>query len=73
MHENIPYLPGLSPVVGMKLHARFDGIRLSSDGGILLLREIENGLGLAERLSLCMKEAHDPLSRTHPQMPGLNT
>ena len=50
MNETIPYLPGLSPVAGKELHARFDGGRLSSDGGVLLLREIENGLGLADVL-----------------------
>ena len=65
MNEIIPYLPGLSPIAGKELHARFDGGRLSSDGGVLLLREIENGLGLAERLSSCMKDARDPLSLRH--------
>ena len=41
MNETIPYLPGLSPVAGKELCARFDGGRLSSDGGVLLLRGIE--------------------------------
>jgi len=67
MNETTPYLPGLSPVAGKELHARFDGGRLSSDGGVLLLREIENGLGLAERLSSCMKDDRDPVSTTHTQ------
>ena len=67
MNEITPYLPGLSPVAGKELHARFDGGRLSSDGGVLLLREIENGLGLAERLSSCLKDARDPLSTMHTQ------
>ena len=39
MTENSPFLPGLSPVAGKELCARFDGGRLSSDGGVLLLRE----------------------------------
>ncbi len=65
MNETIPYLPGLSPVAGKDLHARFDGGRLSSDGGVLLLREIENGLGLADLLSSCMKDERDPSSTTH--------
>ena len=43
MNETIAYLPGLSPVDGKELCARFDGGRLSSDGGVLLLREIEDG------------------------------
>ncbi len=41
MNETIPYLPGLSPVENKELCARFDGGRLSSDGGVLLLRGIE--------------------------------
>ena len=50
MNETIPYLPGLSPVENKELYARFDGGRLSSDGGVLLLRGIEKRLGLAARL-----------------------
>ena len=34
-------LPGLSPIAGKQIVARFDGGRLSSDGGLLVLREIE--------------------------------
>ena len=34
-------LPGLSPVAGKDVVVKFDGGRLSSDGGILTLREIE--------------------------------
>ena len=34
-------LPGLSPIEGKEIVARFDGGRLSADGGLLLLREIE--------------------------------
>ena len=67
MNETIPYLPGLLPVSGKELHARFDGGRLSSDGGVLLLREIESGLGLAEVLSSCMKDDRYPSSTTHTQ------
>ena len=51
MNETIPYLPGLSPAAGKELHARFNDGRLSSDGGVLLLQEIENGLGLVGRLT----------------------
>ena len=36
-----PVLPGLSPLQGKAVVARFDGGRLSSEGGLLLLREIE--------------------------------
>jgi len=48
MKKTIPYLSGLSPVTGQKLHSRFDGRWLSWDGRILLLREVENSLGLSK-------------------------
>jgi hypothetical protein len=67
MKETSPYLPGLSPVAGKELHARFDGGRLSSDGGVLLLREIEDTLGLARVLSSCLQDNRDPSSTTHSQ------
>jgi len=54
MNESIPFLPGLSPVAGKELCARFDGGRLSSDGGVLLLRGIELGLGLADVPASCL-------------------
>ena len=41
MNQTIAYLPGLSPVENKELCARFDGGRLSSDGGVPLLRGIE--------------------------------
>ncbi len=65
MNETIAYLPGLSPVENKELCARFDGGRLSSDGGVLLLRGIEKRLGLAARLACCLTDARDPASTTH--------
>ncbi len=65
MNETIAYLPGLSPVENKELCARFDGGRLSSDGGVLVLREIEKRLGLAARLAGCLADARDPASTTH--------
>ena len=40
-------LSGLSPVAGKKV-VNFDGGLLSSDGGILVLREVEQRLRVAE-------------------------
>ena len=40
MVDITPFLPGLSPVRGKAGVARFDGGRLSSEGGLLVLREI---------------------------------
>ena len=65
MTESIPFLPGLSPVAGKEICARFDGGRLSSDGGVLLLRRIESGLGLADMLASCLPDERDPSSTTH--------
>ncbi len=64
MNETIPYLPGLSPVAGKELCARFDGGRLSSDGGVLLLREIERRLGIAELLAC--RVATNAIPRARP-------
>ena len=65
MTDSIPFLPGLSPVAGKELCARFDGGRLSSDGGVLLLRGIEHGLGLADVLASCMADERDPSNTRH--------
>src|SRR5512147_1320796 len=59
-------LPGLSPIAGKEVVARFDGGRLSSDGGLLLLREIERRLAVAERLAACIEDRRDPGSTLHP-------
>jgi len=53
-------LPGLSPVCGKPIVARFDGGRLSSDGGILLLAEVERRLGIADRLARCVEDPRAP-------------
>jgi hypothetical protein len=49
MVETTPFLPGLSPVQGKAVVARFDGGRLSSAGGLLALREIEHRIGSCPR------------------------
>ena len=58
--EATPPLPGLSPVGGKPIVARFDGGQLSSDGGLLALREVERRLGLAERLAACIDDPRAP-------------
>jgi|TARA_B100000315_G_scaffold179209_1_gene167900 hypothetical protein len=65
MTETIPYLPGLSPVEGKELCARFDGGRLSSDGGVLLLPRIERRLRIADHLVACMTDRRALASTTH--------
>ena len=55
-------LPGLSPVSGKRLDVRFDGGMLSSEGGVLLLREVEQRVRVADQLAACIK---DPRSHDH--------
>ena len=65
MDDPILPLPGLSPVSGKRLDVRFDGGMLSSDGGILLLREVEQRLRVADRLAACIKDPRSPEHITH--------
>jgi Transposase DDE domain group 1 len=58
-------LPGRSPVTGKEVVARFDGGSLSSDGGVLILREIERRLRVAERLAACIADPRDPARTVH--------
>lgn len=60
MSETTPILPGLSPVEGLEIHARFDGGAMSSNGGALLLREVERRIGLADVLASCLTDRRDP-------------
>ena len=65
MVDAMPLLPGLSPVRGKAVVARFDGGRLSSEGGLLALREIERRLGMADRLATCLNDPRAPEKVQH--------
>ena len=58
-------LPGLSPVSSKTVVAKFDGGLLPSDGGILVLREAEQRLRVAERLAACIADPRSPDQITH--------
>jgi hypothetical protein len=60
MAENAPFLRGLSPVSGKPVHLAFDGGRLTSDAGVVLLAEIERKLRIAERLAGCIADPRAP-------------
>jgi hypothetical protein len=60
MDDRSEFLPGLSPVGGKPVQAAFDGGRLTSDAGILLLAGIEHRLGIAERLAGCLTDPRSP-------------
>ena len=48
-----------------KVTAAFDGGRITSDGGVMLLAAVEKELGLAERLAPLITDPRNPLSVTH--------
>jgi len=60
MDEGTEILPGLPSVMGKPVHVAFDGGRMTSDAGILLLAAIEQRLGIAERLTDCIEDPRAP-------------
>ncbi len=65
MDEIMGILPGLPAVAGKPVHVGFDGGRLTSDAGILLLAAIEQRLKIAERLAACIEDPRDPQRVRH--------
>jgi Transposase DDE domain group 1 len=65
MTDATPFLPGLSPVAGKPLTASFDAGNLSSNGGLIVLREIALKLGLADVLTRPLPDGRNPLLVTH--------
>ncbi len=65
MTQNMPFLPGLSPLQGKALTATFDGGRMSSDGGVVVLREIALRLGLGDVITGPLRDNRDPMRVTH--------
>ncbi len=65
MNDPMLPLPGLSPVSGKMIVAKFDGGLLSSDGGILVLREVEQRLRVADRMAACIEDPRVPDQITH--------
>ena len=63
-HDNL--LPFSFPAVSRKqVTAAFDGGRLTSDGGVMLLAMAERRLGVADRLARCFPDRRDPTRITH--------
>jgi DDE family transposase len=59
-------LPFYFPAVGRKkLTAAFDGGRITSDGGVMLLGAVERQLGIADRLARLIPDPRNPLFVTH--------
>ena len=75
MVDLTPSLAGLSPVADKELVARFDGGRLSSGGGLLVLREIERRLKVADCLAAyalrsARSRQHRASGRRHHPLPN---
>jgi Transposase DDE domain group 1 len=49
-----------------KIQADFSGGDVSSDGGLLLLRQVDRWLGLTKRLGELLPDRRDPDRITHP-------
>jgi len=66
MTDPILPLAGLSPADGKAVVAKFDGGLLSSDGGVLALREAEQRLGRWRTISLELRIAVGTLIAERP-------
>ena len=55
----------LPAVCRKKVSLAFDGGLLSSNGGVLVLRDVERHLGLAARLARCLTDRRDPARTDH--------
>ena len=58
---------GFAGVGRRKIVADFDGGRLTTDAGILLLREVDRRIGLVDAISDCLPDPRDPRYTTHEQ------
>ena len=57
--ETTPINLDLFPVSGKPVELSFTGDQISSDGGLLLLREVEKQLGLIDRICTCITDNRD--------------
>lgn len=65
MTEIAPVFPSFPAISGKKVTAAFDGGRITSDGGVLLLAQAERRLGICRRLAALMPDERDPARVRH--------
>src|SRR6266550_2206750 len=65
MEEDIPLPFDLPAVARKKVSAAFDGGRISSDGGVMLLAQADRRLGITERFAQAIPDGRDPDRVTH--------
>lgn len=68
MTERPPKKPGLKRVAGRCVEVDFNGGTLTSDGGLLLLRESERQLGLLERAAKIIPDPRNQMTVLHSQL-----
>src|SRR5450432_4187787 len=66
MQQDILLPFDLPAVARKKVCIAFDGGMLSSNSGVLLLRGVEQRLGIAARLTACLADRRDPGRIDHP-------
>ena len=66
MDEDIPLSFDLPAVARKKVSAAFDGGRITSDGGAMLLAQAEWRLDIAKRLAAVIPDDRDASRRVHP-------
>src|SRR5215470_10326618 len=63
---NDRFLPFAFPAVASKkITAAFDGGRITSDGGVMVLAQAERRLAIAEKLAAVIADPRDPLRLVH--------
>jgi hypothetical protein len=62
-----PKRPALKRLRRQAVEVDFDGGTLTSDGGLLLLREVDRRLDLISRIDNAIPDPRDPLYTLHPQ------
>ena len=65
MNDDIASSFGFPAVGRKKITAAFDGGRLTSDGGVLLLAQAERAMGICQRLAACIADPRDPARVIH--------
>lgn len=65
MAQSTCFRPRLSPLNGKLILLGFDGADMSSDAGLIFLREIERKAGLAQRLADCLHDPREPAKVQH--------
>ncbi len=65
MPENVATLFNFDPLKQRWVEADFSGGHLSSDGGLLLLRQIDNSLGLSAKPASCFSDNRNPVFVEH--------